>query len=130
MLLSKVIINEYVVFIQHIHNKSNIKAGLNWDCVLVRQLIRLIWLCLVLLKYAETACYSTWLYSYQYLFSTSVIFYLVSWHLCTWVHSLARCEIHTNNYILLQFIQETNTRGSKTLTPLTPFHTNLQCFDY
>ncbi len=98
LLLRKVIINEYVVFIQHIQ-KSNIKAGLNWDCVLVWQLIRLIWLCLVLLKYAETACYSTWLYSYQYLFTTSVIFYLVSWHLCTWVHFLAGREIRINNYI-------------------------------
>ncbi len=55
--------------------------------------------------------------------------YLVSWHLCTWVHFLTRQEIRTNNYILLQFPKETNTRGSKTLTPFTPFHTNLQSFD-
>ncbi len=39
--------------------------------------------------------------------------YLVSWHLRTWVHFLARHEICTNNYILLQFPKETNTRGSK-----------------
>ncbi len=53
---------------------------------------------------------------------------LVSWHLCTWVHFLARHEIRTNNYILLQFHfpKETNTRGSKAPTPFTPFHTNLQ----
>ncbi len=56
---------------------------------------------------------------------------LVSWHLCTWVHFLARHEIRTNNYILLQFHfpKETNTRGSKAPTPFTPFHTNLQSFD-
>ncbi len=30
---------------------------------------------------------------------------------------------------LLQFLYKTNTRGSKTLTPFTPFHTNLQSFD-
>ncbi len=38
-------------------------------------------------------------------------------------------EICTNNYILLKFSKETNTRGSKTLTPFTPFHTNVQSFD-
>ncbi len=56
---------------------------------------------------------------------------LVSWHLCTWVRFLARHEIRTNNYILLrfQFPKETNTRGSKALTPFTTFHTNLQSFD-
>ncbi len=43
----------------------------------------------------------------------------------TWVNFLARHEIRTNNYILLKFPKETNTRGSKTLTPFTPFHTNL-----
>ncbi len=56
-------------------------------------------------------------------------FYLVSLHLHTWVHFLVKHEICTNNYILLQFPKETNTRGSKTLTPFTPFHTNLQSFD-
>ncbi len=56
-------------------------------------------------------------------------FYLVSLHLHTWVHFLVRHEICTNNYILLQFPKETNTRGSKTVTPFTPFHTNLQSFD-
>ncbi len=56
--------------------------------------------------------------------------YLVSWHLCTWVHFLARCEIHTNNkYISLQFPKEMNTRGSKTPMPFIPFHTNVQSFD-
>ncbi len=38
--------------------------------------------------------------------------YMVSWHLCSWVHFLARCEIHSNKYISLQFPKETNTRGS------------------
>ncbi len=42
---------------------------------------------------------------------------------------LARHQIRTNKYILLQFPKETNTRGSKTLTPFTPFYTNLQSFD-
>ncbi len=42
------------------------------------------------------------------------ICYLVSWHLRTWVCFLARHKICTNNYILLQFPKETNTRGSKT----------------
>ncbi len=51
------------------------------------------------------------------------------WHVRTWVHFLARQKIHTNNYILLQFPKETNTRGSKTLTYFSPFHTNLQSFD-
>ncbi len=48
----------------------------------------------------------------------------------TWVHLLARHEIRTNNCISLQFPKETNTRGSKTLTPFTPFLTNVQGFDY
>ncbi len=51
---------------------------------------------------------------------------LVSYLIRTYVHILARHEICTNNYILLQFQKETNTRGSTTLTPFTPFHTNLQ----
>ncbi len=55
--------------------------------------------------------------------------YLVSWHLRNWVHFLARHQICTNNYILLQFPKETNTKGSKTLTPFTPFHKNVQSFD-
>ncbi len=59
----------------------------------------------------------------------AVCCYLVSWHLRTWVHILARHEIRTNNCILLQFLKETNTGGSKTLTPFTPFHTNVQSFD-
>ncbi len=52
--------------------------------------------------------------------------YLVSWHLRTWLHFLARHEICTNNCIWLQFTKDTNTRGSKTLVTFTPFHTNLQ----
>ncbi len=52
--------------------------------------------------------------------------YLVSWYLRTWVRFLARHKTCTNNYILLQFPK---TRGSKTLTPFTPFHTNVQSFD-
>ncbi len=52
--------------------------------------------------------------------------YLVSWHLRTRVHFLARHEIRTKT-TLLQFPKETNTRGSK--TDFTPFHTNLQSFD-
>ncbi len=63
------------------------------------------------------------------LFSCCLLSYLVSWHLHTWVHFLARHEICPNNYILLQFPKETNTRGSETLTPFTPFHTHLQSFD-
>ncbi len=49
------------------------------------------------------------------------LFYLVSWHLHSWVHILARNEIHTNNYILLQFPKETNTRVSKTPTSFILF---------
>ncbi len=55
--------------------------------------------------------------------------YLVSWYLHSWVHFLARHEICTNNCLLLQFPKETNTRGNKTLTYFTPFHTNVQIFD-
>ncbi len=62
-------------------------------------------------------------------FQAAAKYSLVSLHLCIWVHFLARHEICTNYYILLQFPKETNTRGSKTLTPFTPFHTNLQSFD-
>ncbi len=54
--------------------------------------------------------------------------YLVSWHLCTWMHFLTRREIRTNKYISLQFSKEMNTRGSNTLMPFIPFHTNLQSF--
>ncbi len=67
-----------------------------------------------------------WEHGWQHV---SFFAYLVSWHLRTWVHLLARHEICTNNYILLQFPKETNTRGSKTLTPFTHFHTNSQRFD-
>ncbi len=31
---------------------------------------------------------------------------LVSWHLCTWVHILARCKIRTNKYIYHCIIQK------------------------
>ncbi len=42
----------------------------------------------------------------------------------TWMHFLARHGICINNYILLQFPKEMNTRGSKTPTSFTPFHTD------
>ncbi len=73
----------------------------------------------------------TYMQKFKISFFTNVYANLVSWHLCTWVHFLARHEIRTNNYILLQFQfpKETNTRGSKAPTPFTPFHTNLQSFD-
>ncbi len=55
----------------------------------------------------------------------------------TWSHSIyvpvctifseTQNTVCTNNYILLQFTKEMNTRGST--TPFTPFHTNLQRFD-
>ncbi len=48
--------------------------------------------------------------------------YLVSWHLCTWVHFLARCKIHANKYVLLQFPKEMITTGSKTQMPYLFMH--------
>ncbi len=59
----------------------------------------------------------------------SVVFYLVSWHLCNWVHFLVKHEIRTNKYISLQFPKEMNTRGSKTLMAFIPFHTNVLSLD-
>ncbi len=62
------------------------------------------------------------LYYYDHMFPVCVEdgkrvkFYLVSWHLHTGLHFLVRHEIRTNNYILLQFPKETNTRSSKTDT--------------
>jgi len=73
----------------------------------------------------EAACQSQ-LSRKVWLHPRCVLGYLVSWHLRTWVHVLARHKICTNNYILLQFPKETNTRGSETITH---FHTNLQRFD-
>ncbi len=48
-------------------------------------------------------------------------------HLRTWVHFLARHKICTNNYILLQFPKETNTRDSKTLSTST---WRISCYDF
>ncbi len=45
------------------------------------------------------------------------------------VHFLARREIRTNKYISLQFPQEMNNRGRKTLMPFIPFHTTLQSYN-
>ncbi len=63
---------------------------------------------------------------YLFIFSCIGILLPGLMHLRTWVHFLARHEIRTNNYILLQKKQ---TLEAVKLTSFPPFHTHLQSFD-